>query len=73
MRQAVFLPLATCSLVIRLLLIIGFAELVREQIEALLVLIDAYWKPGTALMLVGVLAYQWYRIRQRRVASSSEG
>lgn len=73
MRQSVFLPLATLSLAFRMLLILGFAELLREQIEELLTLIDAYWKPGTALMIVGVLAYRWYRIRQRRGISSGAG
>ena len=66
MRQAVFLPLAATSLLVRMLAILGFAELVREPIEAALAWIDAYWKPGTALMVVGVLIFQWVRIRRAR-------
>lgn len=73
MRQSVFLVLAAVSLIIRMLLILGFAELVREPIEQVLAWIDAYSKPGTAVMVAGVLSYQWYRIRKGRAEPSSSG
>ena len=70
MRQPIFLSLAAGSLLIRMLLILGFAELMREPIEAALAWIDEYWMPGTALMIVLVLSYQWFRVRRDRLARS---
>jgi len=71
MRKPVFLGLACTSLLVRMLMILGLAELVREPIEILLAWIDAYWKPGTALMVAGVLAFQWLRIRRARRAAAA--
>ena len=55
----VFVPLVTVGLVIRMLLVILMAAWLREPIEALLELIDAYWVPGTILVVIGVLVYRW--------------
>ena len=55
----VFIPLVAVGLVLRMILVILMAEWLREPIEALLELIDAYWVPGTVLMVVGVLLYRW--------------
>jgi hypothetical protein len=68
MRRPVFFGLASASVLLRMLLILGFAEMVREPIERVLAWIDEHWIPGTALMVVGVLAFQWIRIRRARVA-----
>jgi len=63
MRTIVFAALASTGLVLRMLLILGFAEWVREYIEAILAWIDAHWLPGTAVMLALVLLYRWRRRR----------
>lgn len=63
MRTVVFAALASTGLVLRMLLILGFAEWLRVYIEAILVWIDAHWLPGTAIMLVLVLAYRLLRRR----------
>lgn len=66
MRLIVFLSLAVVSLTVRMLLILGFAELVREPIEAVLAWVDRYWLPGTAVTVTGVALFQWVRIRRAR-------
>lgn len=66
MRTPAFVPLAVISLTLRMLFVLGFAELVREPIEWLLARIDEYWVPGTAVMIVATLLYQWRRIRRAR-------
>jgi membrane protein DedA with SNARE-associated domain len=70
MRLPAFLPLATVSLLLRMLAVLGFAELVREPIEWLLGRIDEYWVPGTAVMVTGTLLYQWRRIRRARARAA---
>jgi membrane protein DedA with SNARE-associated domain len=70
MRLAAFLPLATTSLVMRMLFVLAFAELLREPIEWLLARIDEYWVPGTAVMVVGALLVQWRRIRRARARAA---
>ena len=66
MRAAAFVSLATLSLVMRMLFLLGFAEILRDPIQWLLSRIDEYWVPGTAVLVVGALAYQWRRIRRAR-------
>ena len=66
MRTAAFVGLAATSLVIRMLFVLGFAEILREPIQWLLVRIDEYWVPGTVVLVLGALAYQWRRIRLAR-------
>ncbi len=61
MRLPVFLALGSVSLLARLLLVLGFAELLREPIEQLLALIDEYWIPGTVVLVIGLAIYQWRR------------
>ncbi len=55
----VFGALATTGMVIRLVIILQFAEQIRPWIEAVLAWIDRYWLPGTAMMILGVLLYRW--------------
>ncbi len=59
MPQRIFLPLVSVGLVLRMVLVILMASWLREPIEALLELVDAYWVPGTILMVLGVLVYRW--------------
>jgi len=59
MPLRVYLPLVSIGLVLRMLLVILMASWLREPIEALLELIDAYWVPGTMLTVLGVLVYRW--------------
>ena len=54
-----FFPLAAAGLVFRMVLILLFAEWMREPIEALLRLIDEYWIPGTVVLVLGVGIYRW--------------
>jgi membrane protein DedA with SNARE-associated domain len=61
MRAAVFVPLATLSLVVRALLVLGFAAWIREYIEVALAWIDEYWIPGTVVMVALVAVYRWRR------------
>jgi hypothetical protein len=65
-RTLPFVLLATASLVARMLLVLGFAELLREPIERLLAWIDEYWLPGTLVLALGTIAYQWLRLRRAR-------
>ena len=61
MRAGVFVPLATLSLVLRALLVLGFAAWIREYIEVVLAWIDEYWIPGTVVMVALVGVYRWRR------------
>lgn len=61
MRAGVFVPLATLSLVLRALLVLGFAAWIREYIEVVLAWIDEYWIPGTVVMVTLVALYRWRR------------
>ena len=61
MRATVFVPLATLSLVVRALLVLGFAAWMREYIEVALTWIDEYWIPGTVVMVALVGVYRWRR------------
>ncbi|MEE2674805.1 MAG: hypothetical protein VX466_13470 [Myxococcota bacterium] len=66
MSLRTYAGLAGVSLFARLGVIYAFGELLREPIEWLLALIDAYWVQITALMVLGVLVYQrWWRSRSR--------
>jgi membrane protein DedA with SNARE-associated domain len=56
MRARAFVPLAVLGLVVRMLVVVGLAEWLREPLEALLALIDEYWLPGTVLILAGIAA-----------------
>lgn len=63
MRIGAFLPLATLSLGVRVLIVMGFAEWMRVYVEIVLGWIDAYWVPATAATATGVVLYL---ARQRR-------
>lgn len=71
MSLRVYLPLATASLVLRMIGVILFAEALREPIEQALAWIDLYWRPGTVLLVVGIALYQWRRVRAQRAAQST--
>jgi membrane protein DedA with SNARE-associated domain len=63
-----FVSLALPGLILRMLIVLGFAEWMREPIEWLLTLIHAYRLPGTVILVLGVLAYQgtrWWGARGR--------
>lgn len=66
MPLGTYLGLASLSLLGRLLLILAFGEMFRESILWLLGWIDEYSLSGTAVMVLLVLVYQWWRIRRSR-------
>ena len=70
-RMVPFLLLATTSLTLRMLFILGFAEMLREPIQRLLAWIDEHWVPGTLVLVLATLIYQWRRIRRARLARYS--
>jgi membrane protein DedA with SNARE-associated domain len=72
MTLRVYVPLAVLGLVARMLLLLGLAEIVREPIEWLLSWIDAYWVPGTVILVLGTLAYQWRRARLARALRAGQ-
>ena len=65
-RTLPFVSLAGTSLVMRMLLVLGFAEILREPIERILAWIDENWVPGTVVLTLAMLLYQWRRIRRAR-------
>jgi hypothetical protein len=65
-RTAPFLVLATISLTLRMLFILGFAEILRGPIMQVLDWIDENWVPGTLVLVLATLVYQWRRIRRAR-------
>jgi membrane protein DedA with SNARE-associated domain len=72
MRVGTFLALATTGLFVRLVLVIWFAEWLREPLEELLALIDEYWVPGTVVLASSVALIQWRRLRAARRQRSAE-
>jgi membrane protein DedA with SNARE-associated domain len=70
MKPRTFAALATLGLVLRMIVVIGFAEWLRTPIEALLALIDAYWMQGTVVLVAGIALYQWRRGSRAQDASS---
>lgn len=69
MSPRVFAPLVTAGLVLRMLVVLGLAEWLREPILGLLAWIDRHWVPGTVLLVTGILVYHWRRRRASRRAS----
>ena len=61
LRSGTFAALATLSVVFRLIVMVGFAEWLREYLEIVLAFIDEHWLPGTILMVAGVAIYRWRR------------
>ena len=61
MRTRVFVPLSALGLVVRMLLVLGFAAWLRAPIEALLAVIAEYWIPGTVVLVVGIALHRWRR------------
>jgi membrane protein DedA with SNARE-associated domain len=66
MSLGTYASLAGLSLFARLLVIYAFGEALREPIEWLLAVIDAYWVQITVAMVLGVLVYQRWRSRRSR-------
>jgi hypothetical protein len=73
MRTAAFVSLAGTSLVMRMLFILGFAEILRAPIAWLLLRINEFWVPGTVILVLGALVYQWRRIRLARARVAQLG
>lgn len=61
MRPLVFSALATASLLLRGVLLLGFAAWIAEYLAIARAWIDAYWVPGTVVMVLGVLVYRLVR------------
>ncbi|MDJ0787447.1 MAG: hypothetical protein QNK05_11610 [Myxococcota bacterium] len=72
MHLGVFAGLAALGLIARMLLIVGFAEWLREPIEMLLGLAEEYWLPGTVVLVTGVSLQQWRRLRKVRAAGGMD-
>jgi membrane protein DedA with SNARE-associated domain len=70
MSQWLFLLLAGIGLVFRMMIIVVVADWFRVPIEQLLVLIEAYWIPGTIGMVIVVYFYD--RRRRKMFRSLSE-
>ncbi|MEE9607465.1 MAG: hypothetical protein V3U03_06960 [Myxococcota bacterium] len=61
-----FVALVALGLTLRVILLLAFAEWLREPILAVLGFIDQHWIPGTLLLVGAAVAYQWQRRRSRR-------
>lgn len=61
LRTGTYVSLATVGLVLRLIVVVGFAEWLSEYLEIILAWIDEHWLPGTIVMVVGVAIYRWWR------------
>jgi membrane protein DedA with SNARE-associated domain len=61
MRAGVFFALAALGLVVRMLLLLYFAEWLRTPIEAVRAWIYEYWVPGTLLIVAGIALQRWRR------------
>lgn len=69
MRMRTYVPLALASLVIRVIIVVSFAEWMREYLEIILAWINEYWLPGTIAMVAGVAIYRWRRPRASALMS----
>lgn len=61
MRFTVWLPLIAVGVFLRLLVVVWFGEWLRGPVERLLEIFDEYWIPGTIVLVVCTLLYQWRR------------
>ena len=61
MRPTLYLPVAALGTALRALALLGFGEWLRAPIEALLVLVDEYWIPGTVLIVAALLLHRVLR------------
>lgn len=61
MRTGIFVSLATPSLLLRVLFVLGVAEWMREYLEVVLSWADEHWIPGTIVMVALVAIYRWRR------------
>ncbi len=61
MRTGVFLALALPGLTARMLVVVYLGHWLREPIEALLAVIDAYWRPITVVLVIGIVLHRWWR------------
>jgi membrane protein DedA with SNARE-associated domain len=71
MRPRVFAALAGVGLVLRMLLVLAVASWLREPIEELLALIEAWWIPGTLVLATGVALHAWRRRAESRVTRAA--
>jgi membrane protein DedA with SNARE-associated domain len=69
MRTPVFAALAAAGLALRMLIVLGVAEWLRQPIQGLLAWIDAHWVAGTAGIALLIAAYRGWKIRSARHAS----
>lgn len=67
MRLRTYAALASAGLVLRMIFLLLFADWVREYLEIALAWIDAYWLPGTVVMVIVVAVYRWRRRAPIRV------
>jgi membrane protein DedA with SNARE-associated domain len=67
MRIAMFVALATISLVVRMVLFYAFADAFREPIAQFLESLEDYRAPGTLLLIAGILV--WQLVKRRRASS----
>lgn len=61
MHVGVFSALATVSLLLRGLLVLGFAAWMRAYLEIARAWIEAWWVPGTVVMVIAVVLYRFRR------------
>jgi hypothetical protein len=66
LRTDVFIGLALVSLLVRMSLIVALGEWLRAPLEEALAVVDAYWVPGTVVLVTGIALHQW---RQRAAAA----
>jgi membrane protein DedA with SNARE-associated domain len=66
MPLRIYVPLAATGLTLRVIAMVVLAEYLREPILSILAWVQAHWVEGTAVMVAGVLIYQWIRIRRGR-------
>jgi membrane protein DedA with SNARE-associated domain len=67
MPSRIYVPLTLLGLTLRMFLVVGLGEWLREPIEALLALIDEHRVLGTAVLVTGVAVYKWRRRPRGRI------
>ncbi|NNL66322.1 MAG: hypothetical protein HKP30_08775 [Myxococcales bacterium] len=71
MRARTFAALAIPGLLVRLWVMVQFAELLRGPIEALLAWIDEHWLPGTVVLVTVIALHRW-RLARRAALNRRE-
>ena len=70
MGRLTFTALSVVNLAVRAVIVLGFAEWLREYVELVLAWIRAYWVPATAVTVLAAILYQ---LARRRGAAASPG